>query len=231
MNIGKIIKKSREKKGFQQKELAKIIGVKAATVSAWEADKIKPSLDIFFKLVDELDIIGDIFSAYQQQKFCLPQDIIKAVRQKIDEMHTKIKIIEDQLLRLTEIVPLSSFSPLDVKKIKESLPVLNSLIGYIGVDVDAMGKMVNFSQQHENLEKIDMKLGAIVDIGASSIDICKSVISGGDDIVILRSIDGKSIVPGSSLKGMFRKYSAELEKEVKELSQEVKKLGSKNDRH
>ena len=55
--MGERIRKAREKKGLQQKELAEIINVKSSgVISNWERDMNKPDSENMIKLCDALDI-------------------------------------------------------------------------------------------------------------------------------------------------------------------------------
>ena len=53
------IKKIRESRGMLQYELANRMGVKQASVSAWESGKAMPSAENLLKLADILECIVD----------------------------------------------------------------------------------------------------------------------------------------------------------------------------
>jgi len=94
INIGKIIKNARLNRNMQQKELAKILGVSSATVSAWELNKIYPSLQIFIKLVEVLDL-SNCFQKIQQgdNSFVRQEEfneICKEFRDKLANIESKI---------------------------------------------------------------------------------------------------------------------------------------------
>lgn len=53
------IKRLREAAGLRQYELANLMGVKQASVSAWESGKAMPSAENLLKLADILDCTVD----------------------------------------------------------------------------------------------------------------------------------------------------------------------------
>lgn len=61
INIGKIIRNGRMRKGISQKELADLMQVRPSLISKWERDLQVPRGDYLIKLANILDIIFDLF--------------------------------------------------------------------------------------------------------------------------------------------------------------------------
>lgn len=62
MDIGKILKEARDKKGLTQQELAKMLHVTDRAISNWENSKRIPDYSVIYDLCDKLDInINDLF--------------------------------------------------------------------------------------------------------------------------------------------------------------------------
>ncbi|WP_369049331.1 helix-turn-helix domain-containing protein [Tenacibaculum sp. UWU-22] len=59
MTFGKKVANTRKKKGFSQAELAKQVDTISVTISRYEQDEIKPSIDIASKLADALNVSLD----------------------------------------------------------------------------------------------------------------------------------------------------------------------------
>jgi transcriptional regulator with XRE-family HTH domain len=65
LDTSKIIKQIREKKNFSQVKLAEKLNLSGQAISAYEAGRISPSLDIFLKIINvggySLTLIEDIY--------------------------------------------------------------------------------------------------------------------------------------------------------------------------
>jgi len=65
LDTAKIIRQIREKKNFSQKKLGEKLNLSNQAISAYEAGRISPSLDIFLKIINvggfSLQIIEDIY--------------------------------------------------------------------------------------------------------------------------------------------------------------------------
>jgi transcriptional regulator with XRE-family HTH domain len=66
INVGRRLKEIRERKGVSQREVARLSGQSAGTVSAIELGKVSPSVETLKQLCDCLDIsLADFFSSDQ----------------------------------------------------------------------------------------------------------------------------------------------------------------------
>ena len=88
-NVGKIIKKIRDKKNLSQKRFANKIGVSGKTISAYETGKIMPS----YKILEKISRVYDI-------NLMSPIDMHE---QKILEEISKIEKALEYLKRLLNI--------------------------------------------------------------------------------------------------------------------------------
>lgn len=65
VNIPKIIKEIRDKRNLSQARLAQKLELSSKTINAYEAGRIKPSLDVFLKILNvggySLTLIEDIY--------------------------------------------------------------------------------------------------------------------------------------------------------------------------
>jgi DNA-binding XRE family transcriptional regulator len=65
VNIPIIIKKVRDKRNLSQARLAQKLELSSKTINAYEAGRIKPSLDVFLKIINvggySLTLIEDIY--------------------------------------------------------------------------------------------------------------------------------------------------------------------------
>lgn len=59
MSLASRIKDSRKTKGYTQNDLAKIMDVKPATISAWEVGRNEPSIEMLKKLSKVLGVSFD----------------------------------------------------------------------------------------------------------------------------------------------------------------------------
>lgn len=56
MKIGKNLYKLREAKGLSLRGLSKLVGINHVTLAAYEKDKIQPTIESYFKLVDFFEV-------------------------------------------------------------------------------------------------------------------------------------------------------------------------------
>lgn len=67
VNFGSIVSHIRKKRKLTQEELGNRVGVIGKTISQYELNKIKPSVDVFLKLLNvggySLLIVDDIYKA------------------------------------------------------------------------------------------------------------------------------------------------------------------------
>lgn len=65
VNFGSIVKEIRKKRKISQEELGLRVGVTGKTVSSYEKNKIKPSVNVFLKILNvggfSLAIVDDIY--------------------------------------------------------------------------------------------------------------------------------------------------------------------------
>lgn len=98
MTFGDNLKKARKIKGFTQKDLAKIIGVKRSTIAGYETKNQEPSYQILKKIARVLDCSIDalLASDYETHKISehkITEEIInnkelKSLFKEIKEMDT-----------------------------------------------------------------------------------------------------------------------------------------------
>ena len=68
VDLGKIIRNGRIKKGLSQKQLANKLQVRPNQISKWEHNYQLPRSTDLIKLANELDIVYDIFPAYRPEE-------------------------------------------------------------------------------------------------------------------------------------------------------------------
>lgn len=68
LSLADRIKNSRKQRGYTQKDLAKVLSVKPATVSAWEVGRNEPSIDMLKKLSDVLGVSFEYLTATQKTR-------------------------------------------------------------------------------------------------------------------------------------------------------------------
>ena len=68
MNLGRVIRRGREKNGLTRKYLAMEFEVTVGTISNWENNIRIPSATDFIKLAKMLDIVSDIFPQYEKKQ-------------------------------------------------------------------------------------------------------------------------------------------------------------------
>lgn len=56
MTLGESIRLARKAKGYTQKDLAELVGVKFNSISDWEKDKHSPDIDKLERLMEVLDL-------------------------------------------------------------------------------------------------------------------------------------------------------------------------------
>lgn len=99
MSLASRIKDSRKLKGYTQNDLAKIMDVKAATISAWEVGRNEPSIEMLKKLSKVLGVSFDYLTGTMDESgeeplsmnqklvaYSIDPDISDEERQAIIEM-------------------------------------------------------------------------------------------------------------------------------------------------
>jgi len=76
MTFGENLKKARKNKGFTQKELAEIVGVKRPTVAGYESKDQEPSYKILKKISDALDCSIDSLLAHDYDNYTASENKI-----------------------------------------------------------------------------------------------------------------------------------------------------------
>ncbi len=89
MNIGKKIKEYRENKNMTQKEIAKILGVEAGTISKYESGMIEPNIESIKKLADTFEITIDELLKEENEKFDISKINILECLKEQKEMQLK----------------------------------------------------------------------------------------------------------------------------------------------
>ena len=59
MNTGKIITDIRDKKGWSQADLGKLVGTSGDIIGKYERDEVKPSIEVASKIADALEVSLD----------------------------------------------------------------------------------------------------------------------------------------------------------------------------
>lgn len=62
--LGEIIKKGRARTGISRAELARRLQISQMAVTNWEENKNYPAIPMFFKLIEELQLLPDLFPHY-----------------------------------------------------------------------------------------------------------------------------------------------------------------------
>lgn len=68
MSLAERIKTARNKAGYTQRDLAKIINVKPVTISAWEVGRNEPSITMLKKLASVLNVSFEYLAGVDQDK-------------------------------------------------------------------------------------------------------------------------------------------------------------------
>lgn len=76
MTFGSNLKKARKNKGFTQKELAEIIGVKRSTIAGYESKNQEPSYEILKKIAIALDCSIDSLLAHSYDDYKISESKI-----------------------------------------------------------------------------------------------------------------------------------------------------------
>lgn len=81
--IGVRIKELRNKRGLTQEQLAEMMGINPKYISSIERGKENPTLDIFIKLSETMDVsIGNLFHQLEAED---PEKRLKAIRSLLDQ--------------------------------------------------------------------------------------------------------------------------------------------------
>lgn len=105
VDLANIIRLGRAKKNISQTELAKRLGIAASAISYWESGEKIPSGDSLLKLIEELDLIPELFPGYVKigtVGVVEDQKIIEEIRKRIIELEQDHKLIRkehEQLLK------------------------------------------------------------------------------------------------------------------------------------
>ncbi|TDO94120.1 helix-turn-helix protein [Halanaerobium saccharolyticum] len=73
MTFGKNLKKARKNKGFTQKELAEIVGIKRSTIAGYESKDQEPSYKVLKKISDALDCSIDSLLAHDYDNYIISE--------------------------------------------------------------------------------------------------------------------------------------------------------------
>ena len=94
-SIGRIIKMARVNKEISQETLANKAGITKAAISAYEKGKQIPGGDILVKIINELDIVSQIFPGYIKEKEVKYKIEVeeKKLLERIDEIEKKLEKI------------------------------------------------------------------------------------------------------------------------------------------
>lgn len=68
MSIADRIKDARKYKGYTQKDLARVLNVKPATISAWEVGRNEPSIEMLKQLADVLGVTFEHLAGIEKPK-------------------------------------------------------------------------------------------------------------------------------------------------------------------
>lgn len=94
-NLAEIIRVARIKKGISQTELAKLVGVSNISVCTWEKGKHFPSIDVFLRLVELLNIHDEVFGRALEKENA--NEILKSISSKLESLDKRISRIEKSL--------------------------------------------------------------------------------------------------------------------------------------
>lgn len=89
MELGKIIKSGRTKKGLTQDELAKLLGVTKVSIWSWESGRYVPDGKILIRLAEILDIVFELFPEHKPKSDADKK--IEVLENKIDIRFSKIE--------------------------------------------------------------------------------------------------------------------------------------------
>jgi len=90
MQIGDFLKKKRQEKNISRDEMAKILNVSQSTISHWENNIRKPSIDMLQEISKHINIfpeIIDIFNGKEEKE-------IYATKKELEILYQKILNIE-----------------------------------------------------------------------------------------------------------------------------------------
>ena len=99
--ISNVIKLGRIKKGMNQKELAKSLGVSQSAVSDWENGGKTPSGDALLKLIEILDLLPELFP--NKVKNDTDEKDIDEIKKGIETGMRELEDIKRQIRRIEEV--------------------------------------------------------------------------------------------------------------------------------
>ena len=76
MTFGENLKKARKNKGFTQKDLAEIVGVKRSTIAGYESKNQEPSYEVLKKIAKALDCSIDTLLAVDYNNYKISENNI-----------------------------------------------------------------------------------------------------------------------------------------------------------
>ncbi len=89
--LGKKIQEAREKAGMSQRKLGILLGLSDKTISSYENDRTKPSVEILSGIAKELK---HPIAFFLDESLVTVEDRISILKSKIDEMKEEIADIE-----------------------------------------------------------------------------------------------------------------------------------------
>ena len=92
--LGKKIQKAREKAGMSQRKLGILLGVSDKTVSSYENDRTKPSVEILSRIAKELK---KPIGCFLDETLITTEDRISVIQAKIQELKKEISDIEKRI--------------------------------------------------------------------------------------------------------------------------------------
>ncbi len=122
MVAGQRLRKARQKMGLTQKQLAIIVGVKAAEISQYEADKRTPRWQVFNKLLDALNVTAD--------------EILGREVTVRDEEEYEIRLSKEDLKILSSLKEKSKLYKLLLDDPERNIQMINNNLKYIIPEID-----------------------------------------------------------------------------------------------
>lgn len=128
MAINDRIKEARNKSGYTQEELGKLIGVAKSTVAGYERGSSEPSMDVLIKIMSVLEIDANyLWQDYYNEKEDFSADDLNFMRtyKSLDQQgqETVQYILDNEKKRCAQIIELSSkVEKLDSKLNRELIP-------------------------------------------------------------------------------------------------------------
>ena len=92
--LGEKIQEAREKAGMSQRKLGILLGLSDKTISSYENNRTKPSVEILSRISKELK---KPIGCFLEEGLIITEDRLEAIQSKLEEIKKEVKDIEKRL--------------------------------------------------------------------------------------------------------------------------------------